>query len=73
MNYKKYFKIHNSIRYLLIIIMASIPIYICQTNHLTKNNLLNKISKFEITNTVKTKKPNVSNKHSEIYDPSGKN
>lgn len=73
LNYQKYFKIRNSIRYLLIVIMACIPLYIYNNTHLSKNKIISSINKFEITKTVKSKSTNNKTKHSEIYDPLGKN
>jgi len=72
LKYQKYFKIRNTIRYLLIIIMACIPLYIYQSTHLSKAKIISSLDKFEIIKTVKSK-PNNKSKHPEIYDPSGKN
>lgn len=73
MNYQKYFKIRNSIRYLLIIIMACIPLYIYHNAHLSKTKIISNVDNFEINKTVKSKSANNKTKHSEIYDPAGKN
>lgn len=73
LNYQKYFKVRNTIRYLLIIIMACIPLYIYHNTHLSKNKIISSIDRFEITKTVKSKTSDNKSKHLEIYDPSGNN
>ena len=73
MDYQKYFKVRNAIRYLLIIIMACIPLYIYHNAHLSKNKIISSIDRFEITKTVKSKSNDNKSKHTEIYDPSGQN
>ena len=53
--------------------MACIPLYIYHNTHLSKNKIISSIDRFEITKTVKSKSSDNKSKHTEIYDPSGKN
>lgn len=58
MKYQVYLRARNSIRYLLIIIMVAIPIYISHTLNISPTTIEAKIDKLNINSTVKPKKEN---------------